>query len=140
MARCFFDTNVLVYSIDGAYPEKRLGALTLIERHARAGDAAISTQVLQEFYVAATQQLGIAPLAAKQHVRDFQIFDVVLITPELVEAGIDQAILARLSFRDALIVVAAKTARCDTLYSEDMNPGQTMSGVTVANPFASHFR
>ena len=77
MARVFFDTNVLVYAVDGAWPEKRRVALDLIDAHARAGDAVISTQVLQEFYVAATGQLGVEPLAAKRHVRDFQIFDVV---------------------------------------------------------------
>ena len=135
MARVFFDTNVLVYAVDEAFPAKRSAALELIDAHARAGDGAISTQVLQEFYVAATRRLGIEPQAAKQLVSDFQVFDVVQITTELVEEGIDQSILAQLSLWDGLIVVAARTARCETLYSEDLNDGQSMGGVTVVNPF-----
>ena len=34
-----------------------------------------------------------------------------------------------------LIVVAAQTARCEILYSEDMPHGQSMNGVTIDNPF-----
>lgn len=135
MARYFFDTNVLVYAVDAANPEKRYKALDLIDQHARAGDVVISTQVLQEFYVAATRRLGIEPFTARQHVRDFQLFDLVQITKELVEKGIDQSILTQLSFWDGLILAAAQTARCAVLYSEDMNDGQSMGGVTVLNPF-----
>ena len=96
MAKFFFDTNVLVYSVDVAFPEKREVVLDLIEKHAKAGDAAVSTQVLQEFYVAATRRLGIDPLVARQQVKDFQVFDVVQLTPAMVEEGIDQTILAQL--------------------------------------------
>ena len=38
---------------------------------AEAGTGVISTQVLQEFYVAATRKLGVAPLAAKGVLQTF---------------------------------------------------------------------
>jgi predicted nucleic acid-binding protein len=41
----------------------------------------------------------------------------------------------RLSFYDALIVAAAIEAGCDTLYSEDMQHGRTIGGLTIVNPF-----
>lgn len=135
MARFFFDTNVLVYAVDGAFPERKALALELIDRHGKRGDAAISTQVLQEFYVAATRRLGVPAATARQHVRDFQVFDLVQITAELIEEGIDQSILTQISFWDALIVVAARTARCGVLFTEDLNDGQVIDGVKVTNPF-----
>ncbi len=36
---------------------------------------------------------------------------------------------------DALIVAAALEARCDTLYSEDMQHGRQIGGLTIVNPF-----
>jgi predicted nucleic acid-binding protein len=41
----------------------------------------------------------------------------------------------RLSFHDALIVAAAIEARCDTLYSEDMQHGQAIGALRIQNPF-----
>ena len=41
-----------------------------------------------------------------------------------------------LSHWDSLIVAAAPLAKCDTLYSEDMQHGQIFDGrLTVVNPF-----
>jgi hypothetical protein len=37
---------------------------------------------------------------------------------------------------DALIVVAAAASGCAIVYSEDLNPGQTIQGVRIENPFA----
>jgi predicted nucleic acid-binding protein len=36
---------------------------------------------------------------------------------------------------DALIVAAALQAECGTLYSEDMQHGQKIDGLTIRNPF-----
>lgn len=41
----------------------------------------------------------------------------------------------RLGFWDALIVSAAVAARCDVLYTEDLDHGQLIEGVRVENPF-----
>jgi predicted nucleic acid-binding protein len=42
-----------------------------------------------------------------------------------------------LSWFDALIVQAAIDARCDTLYSEDMQNGRKFGGLEVVNPFTA---
>lgn len=39
------------------------------------------------------------------------------------------------SFWDSLILSAAVSAGCSVLYSEDLNDGQTVRGVTIHNPF-----
>jgi predicted nucleic acid-binding protein len=36
---------------------------------------------------------------------------------------------------DSLVIAAALEARCTTLFSEDMNDGQTMDGLTIRDPF-----
>ncbi|HEV2199541.1 MAG TPA: hypothetical protein VGR73_06955 [Bryobacteraceae bacterium] len=36
---------------------------------------------------------------------------------------------------DALVLAAAGAAWCRILYSEDLQPGQAIGGVTVRNPF-----
>ena len=36
---------------------------------------------------------------------------------------------------DSLVIAAALEARCNTLFSEDMNDGQTVEGITIRNPF-----
>jgi len=133
--RSFFDTNVLIYSVDSADSARQGVALEVIERHARGKTGVISTQVLQEFYSATTRKLGIEPLQARRIVRDFQIFDIVQVTPEIIEEGIDCSILNTISFWDGLIVASASTARCSEILSENLADGQTIQGVSVRNPF-----
>jgi hypothetical protein len=58
----FFDTNVLVCLFDADSPDKRRKARALFRKHAEAGDILLSTQVLQEFYVAVTRKLARAPI------------------------------------------------------------------------------
>lgn len=133
--RSFLDTNILIYSVDGADPAKQDAAIDVIAQHAREKTGVISTQVLQEFYSAATKKLGIEPLQARRIVRDFRIFDIVQVTPEIIEDGIDCSILNTISFWDALIVASASTAKCSEILSEDLADGQTIQGVRVRNPF-----
>ena len=52
----------------------------------------------------------------------------------LIKDAIDCAIINRLSFWDALVVVAAESARCETLWTEDLNHGQIIRGVRIENP------
>jgi predicted nucleic acid-binding protein len=40
-----------------------------------------------------------------------------------------------LQFYDALTVAAALEAGCDTLVSEDLQHGRSLSGLTIVNPF-----
>ena len=133
--RCFLDTNVLVYSVDRADIAKQDTALGLIAQHAKERSGVISTQVLQEFFSAATRKLGIAPLQARQHLRDFRIFDIVQVTPEIIEEGVDCSILNTISFWDGLIVASASAAKCSMLISEDLSDGQIIQGISVRNPF-----
>ena len=116
-------------------PKKGKIALSLIAKHAIAKDAEISAQVLQEFYAASTRRLGINPIEARQLVKDFQMFELVQVTPGIIDEAIDRSILDQISFWDGLILSAAKLSRCEKLYSEGMSHGQVINGVMIYDPF-----
>jgi predicted nucleic acid-binding protein len=132
--KVFLDTNILVYAQDQDSPVKRRRSREVIAALAQSGTGVISTQVLQEFYVTVTRKLGVAPLAAKRVLQTFTIFEIVQTSPDLIERAIDCSVLNTISFWDALIVAAAASSGCAIVYSEDLNPGQTIQGVRVENP------
>jgi len=134
-AKVFFDTNVLAYAQDHDVPDKRERSRQLIAEVVAAGTGVVSTQVLQEFYVTATRKMSVAPLAAKRVLQSFTIFEIVQISPALIEKAIDRSVLSQLSFWDALIVSASASSGCTTIYSEDLNAGQVIDGVRIVNPF-----
>src|SRR5450755_3738006 len=57
----FVDTNILIYAFDATAGDKRRIAVELITRLWFERRGCISLQVLQEFYVAATRKLILAP-------------------------------------------------------------------------------
>jgi predicted nucleic acid-binding protein len=133
--RVFLDTNVLVYAQDSGVATKQSKSRDIIAQLADSGDGVISTQVMQEFFVAATRKLGVEPLAAKGVLKTFAVFEIVQVSPTLIHEAIDCCVLNRLSYWDALILVAASSAGCSTVLSEDLNARQTILGVKVENPF-----
>ena len=134
--RVFLDANVLVYAQDAGSAKKQQISREVIARLSSSADGVISTQVIQEFYVAATRKLGVPPLAAKGILKTFAVFETVQVSPALIQEAVDCSILNQLSFGDALSLAAAATAGCGVVLSEDLNPGQVILGVKVENPFA----
>ena len=134
MSKVFVDTNILVYSMDNFNPEKRSRCRELLTRLTDELRGVISTQVMQEFYVAATKKLGVDALLAKDILHSFEHFEVVIITPDMIKDAIDCSVINRVSFWDALIVVAAESARCERIWTEDLNHGQIIRSVRVENP------
>lgn len=135
MSKAFIDTNILVYTLDQHDRKKRTLGRRALKRLEEDTEGVISTQVLQEFYVVAVKKLSTDPLVAKDILRTFESnMEVVTITPLLIKEAIDCQILNRISFWDALIVVAAESAKCETVWSEDLNHGQIIRGVRIENP------
>lgn len=133
MNKIFIDTNILVYSVDKSDAVKRTSARNQLKSIKNNG--VISTQVLQEFYVAATKKLGVEPLLAKEIMHAFTNFEIVSISSDLIMQAIDCSILNKISFWDSLIVTAAESAHCNLIWSEDLNHNQIIRGVKVQNPF-----
>ena len=134
MSKVFIDTNILIYSLDGFDSKKQKASRDVIRALSKNDLGVISTQVLQEFYVASIKKLGADPLIIKDIIRSLERIETVIITPSLIMEAIDCSITNRLSFWDALIVAAAESSNCSHLYTEDLNHGQIIRGVRVENP------
>jgi len=132
--KIFLDANILASAHDAGSPDKQRKSREVILQLAESANGVISTQVMQEFYVTATRKLGVPPLAAKGVLKTFGVFEIVQVTPHLIQEAVDCSILNELSFWDALVLAAAAAAGCSILYTEDLNAGQIIIGVKVQNP------
>lgn len=131
----FVDTNVLIYKVDPADAKKQArAALWMTELFAaKAGRA--SFQVLQEYFVKATQKRPDLRQAVRTEIRELLAWRPVSIDGAVLERAWKIQDRYHLSFWDSLIVAAAKAASCRWLLTEDLQAGQTFDGLTVVNPF-----
>ena len=133
--KAFIDTNILVYTVDGRFPEKRQMALDLIIDLKANQNLVISTQVLQEFYNVTTHKLKLDPVEMQNTVAGLSKLPVVLTDISLIEQGIKVSIHHKLRLCDALMIVAGYRADCKIMYSEDLTHGQIIQGIRILNPF-----
>lgn len=134
MSKVFVDTNILVYSIDAHDPHRRERSRQALRDIIKDNSGVISTQVLQEFYVVVTKKLGVEPIIAKGMIHGFESFEIVVIDLALIKDAIDCSVLNKISFWDALIVAGAESAKCETIWTEDLGSGQTINGIQIVNP------
>jgi predicted nucleic acid-binding protein len=134
MSKVFIDTNILAYSMDNHNSIKKKKCRDLLRKAHHDQQGVISTQVMQEFYITATKKLGADPLIVKEVLLSLDRFETVTITPEIIQEAIDCSIISRISFWDALIISAAQSARCEKIWTEDLNHGQIIRGVLIENP------
>jgi predicted nucleic acid-binding protein len=133
----FADTNVLLYAISRDPAERaqarRAGELL------SSRDLALSTQVLQEFYVQATRTTRADRLShdhAAALVDSFRRFPVQETTLDVMLSAIATRERFGISYWDAAIIEAARALGCEVVLSEDLSDSQDYAGVSVENPFA----
>ncbi len=136
-APVFVDTNVLVYAIDAANPEKQAAADAWMRHLWRQRLGRTSMQVLHEFYVTVTRKLrpGLDRTAAASEARLLLAWEPVMLDGKVLEDAWTLEERCGLSFWDALVVSAATAAGCRQLLTEDLQDGQDLDGVRVVNPF-----
>jgi predicted nucleic acid-binding protein len=134
-ATSFIDTNILVYAASNAPADraKRQVARGILSRPS----IGFSAQVLQEFYAVAIakQHLQMTHEDAVAVLQSLAAFPVWPISRELVLEATTVRQRFGISYWDAAIITAARQMGCETVYSEDVNPGQSYDGLTVINPF-----
>lgn len=133
----FVDTNVLLYAHDRSAGDKRDAARELLERLWGTRTGALSTQVLQEFYVNATRKLP-RPLSAPRAravVARYANWFVHRVEPVDILAASELERRHRLAFWDALVIVAAGRVGASTLVTEDLQHGRRLGGVAIVDPF-----
>ncbi len=135
MSKQFIDTNIIVYANDTADPAKQKRAIEVVASLMRSGEGVISTQVLMEYAAVAVSKLGQPVGAIDRQLFLLERLEIVQVTRELIQQGLDLSESFRLSFWDGVILAAAVAARCDVLLSEDLSAGRKYAGVEVRNPF-----
>jgi predicted nucleic acid-binding protein len=133
----FIDTNIIVYSHDDAYPEKKEKAQALIFTGLREKSGVISAQVLSEFFVTITKKVEMpySVPAARHELMLLSHLEIVELDHDLVIRAARLHETLTVSYWDGLILAAAERADCDVLYSEDLSHGQTYAGIRCMNPF-----
>ena len=127
----FLDTNVLIYA-QGGEDKGEVARQTIL-----AGGV-ISVQVLNEFAAVLRRKFGFEWDVIADAVADVRAaLDPVRSID--VATHVEALSIARshgFSFYDSLIVASALEAGCDRLLTEDLQAGQRIGGLVVANPFA----
>jgi predicted nucleic acid-binding protein len=133
----FVDTNVLVYAFDRSGSAKQRAAQRLLNELMEGDRLRVSTQVIQELYVTLTRKAlrRCSSEEALAVMDDLAAWPLVVVDSTAIRAAAGLADQAKLSFWDALVVVAAARAGAAVLYTEDLNDGQEILGVRVRNPF-----
>ena len=134
---CFLDTNILVYAMGETGTPKADLARALVMQSVGSGALRTSAQVLQELYVTLTRKSAfrMAPEQALPFIDEIARNPVVAPEYQQIREAILLSARASLSFWDALILVAAANSGAKRLYSEDLQHGQEILGVSVVNPF-----
>jgi len=133
----FVDTNVLVYALDQSNSPKKVVAQRLLSNLMGEDRLRVSTQVLQELFVTLTRKVS-RPCSSEEALavlEDLAAWPLTVVDYAAIRAAGRLADQARLSFWDALVVVAAARAGASMLYTEDLNDGQEILGVRICNPF-----
>lgn len=133
-AKAFFDTNVLLYMYGGD-AGKRMRAKELFREYTRAGRMLVSTQVVQEFYVAGSRKLGMPRSVLRDAAAALLDCPLVVVGPSHILSAMQNEKRHKVSFWDALILAAAESGGAEVLYTEDLNDGQQYGAVRARNPF-----
>lgn len=133
MSGNFLDTNIIIYSV-GNDDSKRKTSIKLISQ-----SPTLSVQVLNETANTLLRKF-------KMPVQDVQTITKTLAKECKIEPltenthflALDIKDRYQFSLYDSLIIASALTAKCNVLYSEDMQNGQIIHGqLQIINPFST---
>ncbi|MGH6870586.1 MAG: PIN domain-containing protein [Rhizomicrobium sp.] len=126
----FFDSNVLLYIASGDAAKARRAEDLL------SGGGTVSVQVLDEFASVALRKFAMTMVEIREVLTAIRRVCTVraadLATHDL---GLDIAERYKFSVYDSMLVAAALKAGCRTFWTEDLQHGQKVAGITVQNPF-----
>lgn len=138
-AECFIDTNLFIYQLEALDERKSAMADRIIRRGIETHDGCISFQVVQECLNTAICK---AEIPLNKHQTRTYMEEVLKplwrVSPSfaLYNRALDVQDRYRFGFYDSLIVAAALEAGCTRLYTEDLQDGQRIEGLTIENPFS----
>jgi predicted nucleic acid-binding protein len=137
-AECFIDTNLFIYQLEASDERKSATADRIIRKGIETRNACISFQVVQECLNTVLRKAEI-PLSTDE---TKQYLDNVLAplyrvptSLSLYRHALDLQTRYHYGFYDSLVIAAALHVGCTRLYSEDLQDGQRIEGLTIENPF-----
>lgn len=135
--KIFLDTNILIYAYDIDAGDKHKIAHEIVKGLWEKKTGVLSSQILQEFYVNVTKKITnpLTPVEARWIIRSYVCWDIKKSTPMSVIMASEIEEKYRISFWDALVIVAAYEAGVDKILTEDLNSGQIIEGILIENPF-----
>ena len=136
--KIFVDTTVLIYAHDVDAKAKHETAKRVLHGLWSERTGVLSLQVLQEFYVNVTRKIAnpLSKESARLVVSTYTTWCIET-TPAEIASAFRIEDESRIGFWDALILASAVKSGADRILSEDLNAGQTISGVLIQTPFAS---
>ena len=132
------DTNIMVYHAIDQDTLKRDFSSQLVNRAIVEGCGIISYQVVQEcLHVLLNDNLTPLPQTLLQTYLSKVLLPLCLAhsTQQLYLSALEVKMRYGFHWYDSLIVAAALEADCKILYTEDLQDGQVIDGLTIKNPF-----
>ena len=132
---CFLDTNILIYAAAGRDSDQRKFQIAYdLVLGRRFG---VSGQTLAEFYVNITRKTSPPPSRAEVYgwIDVLERHPFIPVDASLVRAGMFLSQRYGISYWDGAIIAATERLGADTLFTEDLNHGQTYGSVRVVDPF-----
>jgi len=136
--KTFVDANVLIYAHDVDARAKHEVAKRVLHELWSERTGVLSLQVLQEFYANVTRKVPrpLSKESARLVASTYTIWCVDT-TPAEIASAFRIEDESHIGFWDAPMVASAIKTGVTRLLSDDLNAGQTMSGVRVENPLAA---
>jgi predicted nucleic acid-binding protein len=140
------DTNVLIYSVDARFPEKRRTATALLRRGIVEDSVRIPHQTIVEFMAVASGPLKtggrlLSPEEARRQAEEFLSEFLVLYPNEtILRTALRGSAAYALSWFDAHLWAYADYYGLNELISEDFEHGRLYGTVRAVNPFLEEAR
>ena len=129
----FFDTNIAIYAFT-ASDARKAAAIRLFDKGGTVG-----VQTLNEFANVASRKLRVPWEQIRQGIEAICLLCPSPVPVTLAIHSHATRIAERWGFGlyDSLMIAAALESGCNILYSEDLQDGQVVEGLTIRNPFLS---
>ena len=133
--RAGLDSNILIYAALEPASDKGALAADLIARVAPGG--ILAAQALLDFVAVIRRRApDLTPAAIAQVDAWASVFETAPTTLPVMRAALALVAAHQFQVWDAVIWAASKQAGATVLFSEDMQDGLTLNGMTVVNPFS----
>ena len=139
-ARLFVDTNILIYALDPAEPERRTVSADLLRRTIKSQLLILSPQSLNEAYRVLTQRRRLMPIAeTRAYLGGLAPWCLAPLDADTTLRAWSVQDETGYGWWDSLLLASALRAGCKLFVSEDMQDGREIAGMRITDPFTSAF-